>query len=466
MRAAAALLRSEPRARTFYAVLLQSSLGTGAGYVALLLIAYSRFESAWAISLVLAAELLPAMFLGPLFGAIADRFSRRACMVTADLLRAAGFFGIVVVDDFTATVAFAAVAGIGTGLFTPAALASLPSLVERRRLPAATALFGAINDLGFTLGPAVAAALLLLGGASEILAINGVTFVVSSLVLARLSFGSVTPRDEPSRGRLAPALLRDAANGLRAAAALPGLRTVLIATSIALFFGGAFNVAELPFAREELGAGGTAFSMLVAVLGAGFIAGSLTGSGGGALPHLKRRYLSGLAIMGLGILGTGFAPGLAVGLLTFAATGYGNGLALTYERLIIQEVVPDNLAGRIFGVKDALTAWAFAAAFTAAGGLIELLGVRAMLIAAGAGGIVAWAMVVVLLRFAWQDAPEGAVSRGLQSHADAGRRTRRILRQDGADLVSGGGDHWLALLDDLDEGTDDSGIELGPGVTK
>ncbi len=58
------LLRLEPRARLFFGVLTQSSLGTGAGYVALLLIAYDRYRSPWAISLVLAADLLPAMFLG------------------------------------------------------------------------------------------------------------------------------------------------------------------------------------------------------------------------------------------------------------------------------------------------------------------------------------------------------------------------------------------------------------------
>ena len=43
--------------------------------------------------------------------------------------------------------------------------------------------------------------------------------------------------------------------------------------------------------------------------------------------------------------------------------GYGNGLLLVYERQLIQAIVPDRLAGRVFGVKDALTAWAFAFGF-------------------------------------------------------------------------------------------------------
>ncbi len=59
------LLRQERRVRVFFAAHAQSSLGTGAGYVALLVLAYERLESPWAISLVLLADFLPAMFLGP-----------------------------------------------------------------------------------------------------------------------------------------------------------------------------------------------------------------------------------------------------------------------------------------------------------------------------------------------------------------------------------------------------------------
>ncbi|MEA2408890.1 MAG: hypothetical protein QOE69_3009, partial [Thermoleophilaceae bacterium] len=40
----------------YYAVLAQSALGNGAAYVALLVVAYERFHSAWAISLILFAD--------------------------------------------------------------------------------------------------------------------------------------------------------------------------------------------------------------------------------------------------------------------------------------------------------------------------------------------------------------------------------------------------------------------------
>ena len=193
------LLRSEPRARLFFVALTQSQIGTGAGYVALLLIAYERYRSPWAISLVLLADLLPAMLLGPVFGAFADRWSRRTCAIVADVLRLVAFVGISQVDSFAATVALAALAGVGTGLFTPAALAGLPSLVERRRLPVANSVYGITADLGFTIGPALAAAALLFATAEQVTLVNGLTFGISALLLTRINFGAVVPDPTGSR---------------------------------------------------------------------------------------------------------------------------------------------------------------------------------------------------------------------------------------------------------------------------
>src|SRR4051794_33226355 len=147
---ALALLRTEPRARLFFAALAQSALGTGAAYVGLLVIAYARFHSPWAISLVLLADFVPSMLVGPLLGAVVDRWSRLWCAVVADVVRAAAFVGIAVVGSFEATVALAVLAGVGTALFRPAALAGLPSIVGRDRSAAGTALYGAIADFGLT----------------------------------------------------------------------------------------------------------------------------------------------------------------------------------------------------------------------------------------------------------------------------------------------------------------------------
>src|SRR5919205_1713767 len=153
MRETLELLRNERSGRLFFAAYAQSALGTGAAYVALVVIAYERGHSPWAIALVLMADFIPAMLFGPLLGAVADRWSRRWCLVASDLVRAAAFTGIALVGSIEATVALALVAGAGAAMFTPAALAALPSVVDESRRSAAMSLYGALSDLGRTAGP-------------------------------------------------------------------------------------------------------------------------------------------------------------------------------------------------------------------------------------------------------------------------------------------------------------------------
>jgi MFS family permease len=396
MRATFQLLTRARGARLFFLAHAQSSIGTGAGYVALLVIAYERFASPWAITLVLLADFLPAMLFGPLFGAAADRWSRRWCAVAADVARAAGFIGIALVGSFEATLALALLIGAGGGLFTPAILAGLPSLVPPDRLNAATSLYGAIADVGRSAGPGLAAIVLLAASADTVALANGVTFALSALLLARLRFG-----DAPAAAAGRPSLVREARDGLTATARMPGVRVLILASSGVLLFGGMMNVAELLLARE-LGAGDAGFSALVAAWGAGVVAGSLSGSRANrGLSELKRAYLAGLLALGVGLLSLSVVPGLGLAFLSFVVVGYGNGLALVHERLLIQASVPDALMARAFAAADTLGSWAFAAAFLSAGALVSLAGTRELFVIAGAGGLAIWVVASIALRGMW-----------------------------------------------------------------
>src|SRR3954454_1717401 len=86
--------RNERRARWFFAAHLQGALGTGAGYVALLLLAYEQIGSAWGATAVLIADLAPAMLLGPLLGGLIDRHGRLRSAIAADVIGALAFLGL------------------------------------------------------------------------------------------------------------------------------------------------------------------------------------------------------------------------------------------------------------------------------------------------------------------------------------------------------------------------------------
>jgi MFS family permease len=400
------LLRYEPQSRLFFVAHAQSSLGTGAGYVALLVLAYERLESPWAISLVLLADFLPSMFLGPIFGAAADRWSRRWCAALADVARALAFVSLAFFDGFALTLGLALLAGVGTGLFRPAVMAGLPSLVSKAGLPAATSLYGALADLGFTVGPALAGAGLLLASPETVMLVNGLSFAVSAVVLTRVALGGGDRREEKR------SLVREARAGVRAVARMPGLRAVIFGSSFVVVFAGLFNVGELLLAKEELGAGEAGFALLVAMFGLGVVGGSLAGAGSSDPRLLKRRYLIGIGVTGVGFLAAAGAPGIVLATIGFAVAGFGNGLLLVHERLLVQVTVGDELLGRVFGLRDTLDAWAWTIAFASAGLLLVTLDTRVVLGLAGAGVCAVAVISSWVLRNAWV-APDTAESEPL-----------------------------------------------------
>ncbi|HEX3278395.1 MAG TPA: MFS transporter [Thermoleophilaceae bacterium] len=434
MRAVISLLKLEPRARWFFAVLTQSALGTGAAHVALLLIALQRFESPWAVSLVLLADMVPTMLLGPILGAAADRWPRKLCAVVGDLLRLVAFLGIAIANPFAATVAFAVLAGVGNALFKPAVLSALPSLVAPERAAAATSLYGSITDVGFTVGPVITAGALLLIEPEGIMFVNALTFGASAVILWRLAWG--TSVGDEAAGAARTSLLHEARLGLREALRMPGLRTVIAATAGIVFVAGLFNVAEPLFATDTIDVGGSGFALLVASFGTGFVVGSLRGAAGGDPPILRRRYLQGLFLGGIGFLATGVAPGLLAAVLTFGLAGFGNGLMLVHERVLFNRVVPDHLQGRMFAVSDTAASWAFGLSYLCAGPLISALGVRETILIAGGAALGVAVLATLGLRSHWRVMVRPNLGQGRFVRADGVEAAPPLPDEDQASLAA------------------------------
>jgi MFS family permease len=374
------LLRSTST-RRFFVAHLQSQIGTGAAYVGLVLIAYQRLHRGWAIALVLLADFLPGTVLAAPFGALADRLPRRRLVVSADLIRAGAFLGLAVVPSFAATVMLALVAGVGTALFQPAIRAALPGLVTPEQRSAGTALWGGMINVGVSLGPAVTAAVLLFTSASAVLAANAVTFAVSAALLATVPMG----RSEGS-GDAESSVWRSTRAGAGAASAIPGIPALLAIGACSILAGALMNVAEPLLATGPLHAGKAGYSLLVAVYGAGLVTGSFASArSGDRVLSMRRWLLAGLALNGIGMLGSALAGSLGWAIVTFALTGLFNALIMTPELRLYQELVSERLLGRVFGLREMLANVAFVAAFLSAGVLLALLGPRALFAIGGAG---------------------------------------------------------------------------------
>jgi MFS family permease len=378
------LLRQTPALRRFFAAFLQSQVGTGAAYVALLLVAYHRLHSGWAISLVLLGEFLPGILLAPLFGALADKVSRRRLAICADLLRAGCFVALALIPSFAATVALAILAGVGTALFRPAINAALPGMVPPERRSELTAIFYASVNVGVMLGPALTAGLLLVIHARFVLVLNALTFVVSALLLAGVDLGPHAGEDLEADEDSPASVWADTREGARAVATTPGVAVLLGVGSLVVLTGAMFNVVAPMLATGPLHAHGSGYSVLMALYGAGMLAGSWVNARAGSdVGRLRRRWLFGIGLSGAAMAVAAVAPNLGLALIAFTLIGLGENLLVGPEMRLVQELVIERVLGRVFGFKDVLENIAFVAAFLGAGALLSVAGVRVVFVGAG-----------------------------------------------------------------------------------
>ena len=369
------LITSERAARPLLVAHIQSSLGSGAAYVALLLVAYQRFHSPLAVSAILLCEFVPMLLLGAVMGAAADRWSRRTMLVVADVVRAAAFVGLALVDSFAATVALAALAGAGQAAFQPAVMASLPSLVSEKRLPAAMGFYGAVTEFGFTVGPLLAAGAFAIVGGTGVLLANAITFACSAALLSTLALDRGA--GETTTAERKPSLLASARDGARALRRNRAAWAVVLSSTFFVCFFGAMNVAEVLLVNSTLGGGPAAYAIITAAMSLGVTIGSLLAARGESPALGRRLYLTGIALCAAGMAACAVAPGIAIAAVAFTVIGVGNGLALVSEGVLLQQVIPADIKGRVFGLKSAMISGAFLVAYFGGGLLVAGIGARA-----------------------------------------------------------------------------------------
>jgi MFS family permease len=381
--------------RRFFTAHAQSCLGSGLAHVVLPLIAYDHTRSAWAVTAVLIPDLMPAILFGPLFGALVDRVGWRVCAIASDLLRMVAFTLVAFAHTLPWLVLGAALAGTGAALFAPAALAGVSRLAPDERRPAALGLFGALDDLGLTAGPALAAALLAFVAPAVLLGANAISFALSAMLLT-----SVGPRGRSAERVDYRSLWTDLRVGLRMLGGRAEIRVLLASSTAAVLFAGVTNVGEVVLARDVLGAGGSGLAALVAATGVGTILGSLAARFKSTW-EWRRAYLAGLTCMAVDLLLCSIAPNLWVVLPVFALGGFGNGSALVHDRLLLGAAVPDALHGRVFALQKALTSLSFAASFIGASVIISVGGVQTTFALAAAGMLGVIALSSPRMRTAW-----------------------------------------------------------------
>jgi len=388
------LLRRSPSFGYLFLAIAGSSVGTYLAAIALTVDVYDETGSGVWVAVLLIADFLPIVLIGLLLGPLVDRLSRRRLMIASDLVRFGVFAALPFVDSAAGVVGLAAISGIATGFFVPAAYAGLPNLVPDEELPNANSLLQTVETLAWMVGPVLGGLMLTGWGTSVPYTVNAITFLVSAVLVARIPEGLLQSKDSLTRGHW-----RDVADGVKLVVTASPLRTVLVVWTVVMIGAGAINVAEVVFAKDTLEAGNLGFGLIIAASGVGLAIGSFLAPPALGRVGLRRHYVGSIALMGVGWGGAALSGTIWLVVPFVVGGAAGNGSAVICNALLIQRGAPDQYRGRAMATLMSSTYAVLGLAMAAAGVLTDLYGARAIWIAAGA--IYLFGSLVALVMTRW-----------------------------------------------------------------
>ncbi|GAA2823337.1 MFS transporter [Kitasatospora sp. CM 4170] len=194
-----------PGFRLLYIGRTVSTLGDAVVPTALAIAITQATGSSGALALVLGCAMVPRLLLLPLGGVVGDRFNPRTVALVTDLVRAAAQLAVGVEllggEPRLAAVAVAeAIGGTASAFAMPTATPLVAAAVDGPLRMRANALLASTANAARLGGPALAGLLVYTTGAGSAFVLDGLSFLASAALLARLT---VRPTPAPRRALLA-----------------------------------------------------------------------------------------------------------------------------------------------------------------------------------------------------------------------------------------------------------------------
>ena len=358
------------------------------------------------VSLLILSFLVPAVIFGAIAGVYVDRLDRRLILVVANAARGALFLLLLVVPQELLIICLIT-AGISTltTFFGPAEIAMIPVVVPRRQLLPANSLHIVTLQAAFFLGFALLGPLVVkISNQQVLLVLVAASYFVGALLCWTLPsynprIGGAHPTEALGEaGGAVKTTFDQLADGVRF---IIGNRTVFwpltyLALTASLI--GVLGVLGPGFATQVLGLSEADFVVVVLPLGVGLIFGILVLNVYGR--HFPRRRVieGGLVALGITLLALSLVQPimnhiqLAVSLLAIViAVAFAAGIAYAFvavpAQTQLQEELPAEVRGRVFGVLNMLVSIA---------SFLPIIVVGPIADAVGTSWVVAGSAIVVL----------------------------------------------------------------------
>ena len=353
--------------RKLWNSMLFSSLGDWLGLLATTAMAQQLSggdyaKANFAIAGVFIARLLPAVFLGPIAGVIADKLDRRKLMVNCDILRAALYISIPIANNYFWLYTAMILVECITLFWSPAKEASVPNLVPREKLENANQV-----SLLAAYGTAPVAAALFTFLSLFTSAINAafslnVTAVDLALYANALSFAFAAftiwglreiPKGAAAKHAAETGILKSLYEGWKSVSSSKLIRGLIVGMVGAFVAAGAVIGLARTFVGD-LGGGEAAYGVLFGAVFTGLALGIALGPKVFAQFSRRRLFGASLTISGAFLVALAAIPNLVLAVFIVVILGAFSGITWVTGFTMLGMEVQDDVRGRTFAFVQSL----------------------------------------------------------------------------------------------------------------
>jgi MFS family permease len=295
------------------------------------------------------AVLIPAVIGTPVAGILADRINRKTILLSAYALQCAlSVVFITLYETGELTPWRILILQFATGVIAGFQWAPIQSmsavLVEPRLLIDAVRLVSISFTAGRTIGPAIAAVLLVTSG-------PGLAFIgtLGCYVVATAFVASV--RSTYVSAETTERFLSQFFSGIRYIRQRAGMRLAMVTQAVIAFFAAVFTFAlTASIADDAYGVGGGGLGALAMFAGLGSIVGTLYITGPGSSVSRSNVQIIAITTYAAGVLIGAATPYLAVGMVGFLCLGAAHMLSAVNLSTALQVQVDEQYRGRVMSV--------------------------------------------------------------------------------------------------------------------
>ncbi|CAB4644418.1 unannotated protein [freshwater metagenome] len=353
--------------RKLWNSMLYSSLGDWLGLLATTAMAQQLsggdYATAnFAIAGVFIARLLPAAFLGPIAGVIADKLDRRKLMVNCDILRGLLYISIPIANNYFWLYTAMILVECLTLFWSPAKEASVPNLVPREKLESAnqvsllaaygTAPIAAILFTFLSLFTSAINATFSTNVTAVNLALyaNAVSFFFAAIMIFSLR---EIPKGAAAKHAAETGLLKSLHEGWKAVSGSKIIRGLIVGMVGAFVAAGAVIGLARTFVGD-LGGGDAAYGVLFGAVFTGLAAGIAFGPKVFAQFSRRRLFGASLVVAGALLVVLAAIPNIVIAVFVVIVLGAFSGICWVTGFTMLGLEVTDDVRGRTFAFVQSL----------------------------------------------------------------------------------------------------------------